>query len=176
MRRFALVKFCFVSVGMLILVTLAFDLLGVTYRFLFRTPVPPTLIFILIGVSLFACLISFVYRYAYEGHDTLDRPIRYPEMSAKLEAASFFGFFSALVLIWDITSQWWGWAWVAMYCWGWSRISSVAEKRVFAVRLRQAKILFPEMTPAEQEERAIAWLRSGMDPVEYELQQGRSSK
>ncbi len=41
MQRFGFGKFCLVSVGMLTLVTLAFDLLRVMYRFLFRTTVPP---------------------------------------------------------------------------------------------------------------------------------------
>lgn len=44
MQRFGFGKFCLVSVGMLTLVTLAFGLLRVMYRFLFRTTVPPTLI------------------------------------------------------------------------------------------------------------------------------------
>src|SRR5271170_5413183 len=114
MRQFGFGKFCLVSVGMLILVTLVFDLLRVIYRFLFKAPVPPTLIYILIGASLFSCLISFAYRYAYEGREISEKPTLYPEIRTNLEVASVFGFFSALVLIWYSASQWWGWAWLAV--------------------------------------------------------------
>jgi len=92
-------------------------------------------------------------------------------LSAKLEVYSFISFFCALILIWSCESQWWGWAWVGIYFVGEILIASAAEKRVLATRLREVKIWFPEMTPVEQAERAMVWLKSGLTPLEYESQQ-----
>jgi hypothetical protein len=166
MRSFGFGKFCLVSVGMLLIVTLSFDLFRWLYRLIFGDTVPSALIFLLIGLSLFACLISFIYRYTYEGHSTDQRPMLYLEVSTKLEMAGFVGFFCALVLIWYIGSQWWGWAWIAIYFLGDIRIRSTAEKRLFAERLKEAKVWYPEMTSAEQTAKATAWVRGGIGPTE----------
>jgi hypothetical protein len=176
MQRFGFGKFCLISVGMLFLVTLAFDLLRWLYRLIFGDPVPSTIVFLLIGLSLVACLISFVYRYGYEGHSSGLSPMLYPEVSAKLEIAAFVGFFCALVLLWYVGSQWWGWAWVAVYFLGEIRIRSVAEKRSFAVRLKEAKFWYPEMTSDEQAAKATAWVRSGIGPTEEYEQERLKAK
>jgi hypothetical protein len=164
-------KFVLICLVMLAFTGLIYRLLSYAHNAVFGGPLPGWFLGMVIGLSVFGCAINFLYRAAYEGHlpETGNAPSMYPQIKEKLGGIAFLGVFIALVFIWAVASQIWGWIWVGVYIAAEIWISSKAEKRLMAYRFEQAKAWFPEMTPAEQLKRAEAWVRSGLEPFEFEL-------
>jgi len=162
------VKFILMVTAFLLVFAGVYGILRLIYHHFVRSPFPVWIFWTLIVVSVFGCLLRFIYRFSYEGFEVEGQPAMYGEVLQWLDTYAFLGFFTAWVLFWHVGPTWWGWAWAGMYGAGEMAVGTVSDKRKLVTALRIARIMFPEKTPEEQQAKARIWVESGLDPFVYE--------
>jgi hypothetical protein len=164
-ERFGFVKFLLVSVAVLLFMYYPVILLRHLWYLIFGGPAPSFVIGLFLFMSVSACLPSLLYRYVYEGKPSGKRPSLYAEFKGKMEQGAFFGFASALVLIWYGLGHEWGQGWVVTYMILEIVIGGLADrrrKRVWNTKLASAQREWPDGSPDQVNLVARMWFEEEM--------------